>query len=307
MEFNHYSVMKEEAISYLNIDPNGIYVDMTAGGGGHSLEIVKRLDKGKLIAIDRDGDAVKFLEEKLKDYQNKVFIVKENFSNVKSIVEQKGIEKIHGALMDLGLSSYQISSKRGFSYMDDSELLMTMDETQNFTAAFLVNTYSEDKIKKILYEYGEERFSDRIAREIVKRRAEKPIETTLELVGIIEYALRGVRYEGGHKAKRSFQAIRCHVNQEMENIDPAIDSAVQMLVSGGRLAVISFHSGEDRIIKNNFRKHERPCECPLELPCVCGKKTSVKIITKKPIYPSEWERTENSRSNSAKLRVLEKL
>jgi 16S rRNA (cytosine1402-N4)-methyltransferase len=191
--------------------------------------------------------------------------------------------------------------------MEDSELQMTMDETQDFTAAFLINNFSEDRIRKILYEYGEERFSDRISRGIVRRRAEKPIETTLELVDVIESSLRGVRYEGGHKAKRSFQAIRCYINQEMENIEPAINSVVGMLESGGRLTVISFHSGEDRIIKNCFRKHERPCECPSALPCVCGKKATVKIVTKKPVYPGERERKENPRSDSARLRVLEKM
>ena len=308
IEFKHYPVMKEEAINYLNIVPGGIYVDCTLGGGSHSLEIVKKLDNGKLIAIDRDIDAIKFSEAKLKDYKDKIYFVKDNFANIKYIVENTGIKNINGALMDLGISSYQIEADRGFSYMKDSPLRMTMDKDQEFTAAFLVNTFDKNKIKEILYTYGEERFSGLIAGEIIKRRNIKPFETTLELAGAIKYAVRNVRYDGGHPAKRSFQAIRCYVNREMENIEPAINAIVQMLAGGGRLIVISFQSGEDAIVKNIFRSFEKPCVCPKDFPvCVCGKKAVAKIIIKKPVYPCEREIKENPRSESAKLRALEKL
>jgi len=303
----HDPVMLEEAISNLNIKPNGIYIDMTTGLGGHSIEIAKRLDKGKLICIDRDNEALKIAEVRLKEYGGKIDFVNDNFKNVKTIIEEKGIEKISGALGDFGLSGLQIASDRGFSYMENSPIQMTMDKSQNFTAAVFINTFAEDKIRKALFEYGDERFSGQIAREIVKKRTEKPIETTLELVDIIKYALRGIKYEGGHVAKRTFQAIRCYVNQEMENIEPAIEAAVQKLESGGRLITISFQSGEDRTVKNIFKKLENPCECSSDLPCVCGKKATVKIITKKPIYPSDWEKSKNPRAHSARMRVLEKL
>lgn len=308
IEFNHYPVMKSEAIEYLNINPDGVYCDLTLGGGSHSLEIAKRLNKGKLIAVDRDIDAIRYSEDKLKDYKDKIYFVKDNFININNIVKNTGIEKIHGALMDLGISSYQVEADRGFSYMKNSALRMTMDKDQEFTAAVLINSFDKNKIKDILYNYGEERYSDLIAGEIIKRRSEKYIETTLELADIIKYAVRNVKYTGGHPAKRTFQAIRCYVNGEMDNIIPAIDAIEQMLVSGGRLAVIAFHSGEDRIVKNCFGRYEKPCVCPPDFPvCACGKKATSKIITKKPIYPSPEEIKENPRSESAKLRVLEKL
>ena len=309
MEFNHCPVMKNEAVEYLQINPGGIYIDCTLGGGSHSLEIVKKLKTGRLIAVDRDADAIEYSEVKLKDYKNKIYFIKNNFVNIKTIVENIGIKKINGALMDLGLSSYQIDqADRGFSYMKDSVLRMTMDKDQKFTADFLINSYDKNKIKDILYTYGEEKFSGLIAGEIVRRREIKPFETSLELADAIKYAVRNVKYDGGHPAKRSFQAIRCYVNQELENIEPAIDAIVEMLVSGGRLVVISFHSGEDVIVKKSFRKFEKPCVCPPDFPvCICGKKPEAKIITKKPVYPGLAEIKENPRSESAKLRVLEKL
>ena len=307
-QFNHYPVMKNEAVNYLNIAKDGLYCDLTAGGGSHSLEILKRLDKGKLIAVDRDGDAIEHCKEKLKDYKDKLYIIKDNYVNIDNIIRNLGFEKINGALMDLGISTYQIESDRGFSYTKNSILDMRMCREEKLTAAEIVNTYDKNKLKEILYTYGEERYSELIVREIIKKRAEKPFETTLELADTIKYAVRNVKYDGGHPAKRTFQAIRCVVNSELENIEPTIDSVERMLISGGRLVVISFHSGEDKIVKNCLNKYVKNCICPADFPvCVCDKRATSKVITKKPIYPSESEISENPPSSSAKMRVLEKL
>lgn len=309
-QFNHYPVMKNEAIDYLKINPDGIYCDLTLGGASHSLEILKRLDGGKLIAVDRDSDAIEFSRGKLKDYidGDKVYIIKDNYVNIGRIVKDLGFEKINGALIDLGISTHQIEADRGFSYVRDSVLDMRMDKDQKLTAADIVNTFDKNKLKEMLYAYGEERYSELIVREIIKKRAQKPIETTLELADIIKYAVRNVRYDGGHPAKRSFQAIRCAVNSEIENIEPTLDSVEQMLTGGGRLVAISFHSGEDKIVKKCFGKYEKDCVCPPDFPvCACDKRATSKAVTKKPIYPSEKEITENQPSASAKMRVLEKL
>ena len=309
IQFNHYPVMINESIEYLNIKPDGTYCDLTLGGGSHSLEILKRLNNnGKLIAVDRDIDAINFSKEKLKDYKDKVYFCKDNYVNIKDIVKNLGFEKINGVLIDLGISSYQIEADRGFSYIKDSLLDMRMDRDQKLTAADVVNTFEKNKLTEMLYSYGEERYSELIVREIIKRRNEKFIETTLELANIIKNAVKNVRYDGGHPAKRTFQAIRIFVNQETEDIEPTLDSVEQMLEIGGRLAVISFHSIEDRIVKKCFAKYEKKCVCPPDFPiCVCDKKATSKIITKKPVYPSKKETEENSRSESAKLRVLEKI
>ena len=310
IQFNHYPVMLNEAVEYLNINKNGIYCDLTLGGGSHSLEILKRLadGSGKLIAVDRDSDAVRYSEEKLKDYKDKLYIVKDNYVNIGKTVKNLGFEKINGALIDLGVSSYQLEADRGFSYIKDSDLDMRMDREQKLTASVIINTFDKNKLKEILYTYGEERYSELIVREIIKRRTEKPIETTLELADIIKYAVRNIRYDGGHPAKRTFQAVRCAVNEEIGNIEPALDSVEQILESGGRLVAISFHSGEDRTVKKCFAKYEKSCVCPPDFPvCVCEKRATSKIITRKPLTPADWEIKENPRSESAKMRVLEKL
>lgn len=308
MEFNHFPVMKTEAVNFLNIKPGGVYCDLTLGGGSHSEEIAKRLTTGKLIAVDRDIEAINFSKEKLKDYQDKIYFVKDNYVNIKEIVKSLGFEKINGAIIDLGISTHQITADRGFSYTLDSALDMRMDRDQKLTAAEAVNTLDKNKLREILYTYGEERYSEIIVREIIKRRQEKPIETTLELAEIIKYAVRNIRYTGGHPAKRTFQAIRIFVNSEIENIEPTLDSVEQILETNGILSVISFHSGEDKIVKRCFAKYEKNCVCPQDFPvCVCGKKATSKVLTKKPVYPSKEEIEKNPPSESAKLRVLEKL
>lgn len=310
INFNHYPVMLNESIEYLNIKPDDIICDLTLGGAGHSYQILQRLGSdGKLVAIDRDMDAINYSKEKLKEYGDKIYFVKDNYVNIKNILKDLGIEKINGALIDLGISTWQIEADRGFAYSRDSKLDMRMDREQKLTAADVINTFEKNKLTEILYNYGEERYSELIVREIIKRRTEKHIETTLELADIIKYAVRNVRYDGGHPAKRSFQAIRIFINQELENIEPTLDSVEQMLESGSRLAVISFHSGEDRIVKKCFQKYEKDCVCPVGFPvCRCDKRATSKIITKKPVYPGAAEIEQNgSRSENAKLRVIEKL
>ncbi|MCL2773160.1 MAG: 16S rRNA (cytosine(1402)-N(4))-methyltransferase RsmH [Oscillospiraceae bacterium] len=310
MDFNHYPVMKNEAVEYLNINPDGFYVDATLGGGSHSLEIVKKLDKGRLIAIDRDIDAVKHSEEKLKDFieKDKICIVKDNYVNIKDIVKSCGYEKINGVLVDMGLSFYQIEADRGFSYIKDSALDMRMDRDQKLTAFEVVNTFEKDALRDILYNCGEERYTDMIVREILKRRENKKIETTSELADIAKYAVRNVKYDGGHPAKRLFQALRIFINEEIVNIEPTIDAIEQILEKSGRCVCITFHSLEDRAVKKSFAKYEKGCVCPPDFPvCVCGKKPTIKLITRKPLYPSATEIGENPSSASAKMRVMEKL
>ena len=309
IDFNHYPVMKNEAIKYLGVKPDGIYADLTLGGGSHTMEIAKTVETGKIIAVDRDSDAIEYSREKLKEYEDKIIFVKDNYANIKEVVNGLGYEKIDGALMDCGISSYQIDeASRGFSYMRDSALDMRQDREQKLTAADIINNYEKEKLRDIIYKYGEERYAELIIREIIKRRESKRIETTLELADIIKYAVRNIRYDGGHPAKRTFQAVRIAVNEEIANIEPAVDSVVRILNPGGRLVAISFHSIEDRVIKKAFVKFEKGCLCPADFPvCVCNNKPEAKVITRKPVYPGKEELAANSRSASAKMRVLEKL
>jgi 16S rRNA (cytosine1402-N4)-methyltransferase len=310
MEFKHVSVLLEECIEALNIKKQGYYVDCTMGGAGHSSHIVSKLNNdGRLIGIDQDTDALSAAKEKLKDYNNVIY-VHNNFHNIYDILEELNIEKVDGILMDLGVSSYQLDvGERGFSYMQDAPLDMRMNRDKEFSAYDVINDYSEEDLYRIIKDYGEERFSKRIASFIVKRRNEKPIETTLELVDIIKAAIPAkARRDGPHPAKRTFQAIRIEVNGELEILDKAIDDSVKKLNSNGRLAIITFHSLEDRIVKNKFRDLENPCKCPKEFPiCACGKKPTVKVLSRKAIAPTDEEIEVNPRSRSAKLRVLEKI
>lgn len=311
MEFKHKSVLLEECIEQLNIKPNGVYVDCTVGGGGHSLDIVKKLEDGKLICLDQDEDALKAAKEKLKDYEDKIIFVNSNFENFKNIMNELNIKKVDGALLDIGVSSYQIdTANRGFSYMQDGELDMRMDRTQGLSAWDVINKYSEEDLTNIFYKYGEENWSKRISEFIVEHRNEKTIDSTQELVDIISKAIpKKVRMDmGGHFAKRVFQAIRIEVNKELEVIENVIPDIVELLNKKGRICVITFHSLEDRIVKNEFRDLSKGCICPKELPiCVCNHEKQLKIITRKPIEPTEEEKAENSRSRSAKLRVGEKI
>ncbi len=310
VEFSHRSVLLYECINGLDIKPNGIYVDGTAGGGGHSFEIAKRLDGGRLIAIDRDEAAIKAAGERLSVYGETATVVRSNFFELASVCERLGIEQIDGLLLDLGVSSYQLdTADRGFSYMADAPLDMRMDKRDGITAYDIVNGYSEERLKKILYEYGEERYSAAIASSIIRERQKKPIESTLELAELIKYSIPPSAREGGHHpAKRSFQAIRIEVNGELDVIEPAIKDAAKLLRKGGRIAIITFHSLEDRIVKQAFAGLAQGCICPKEFPiCVCNNKPTLKIITRKPILPSAEELEENPRSRSAKLRVAEKL
>lgn len=311
INFSHRSVLLDECIESLNIKPNGIYVDGTAGGGGHSLEIVKRLtDGGRLIAIDRDDAAISAATERLHDYLDRVTFVRNNFSSAAEVVRELGIEKIDGILLDLGVSSYQLdTAERGFTHNTDAPLDMRMDRRGELDAYAVVNTYSFEELKRVIWEYGEERFAPKIASAIVRRREQKPIETTGELVDIIKSAIPAAAREGGHHpAKRTFQAIRIEVNGELDAIEPAIRRAKDIMNTGGRIVIITFHSLEDRIVKQTYADMASGCTCPRSLPiCVCGKKPEVRVLTKKPILPSERELEENPRSRSAKLRVAEKI
>ena len=310
MEFKHVSVLLNECIEGLNIKDNGIYVDGTLGGGGHSSEILKKLSRdGLLIGIDQDTDALKAAGLRLHNYEN-VKYVHSNFYNIDSILENLEIEKIDGMLMDLGVSSYQLDTgDRGFSYMQDAPLDMRMNRDNPLSAYEVVNNYEEEEIYRIIRDYGEEKFAKRIARFIVQNREVKPIETTLELVEIIKNAIPAkARREGPHPAKRTFQAIRIEVNSELSILNRAIEDGINRLNKGGRMAIITFHSLEDRIVKLKFKELATACTCPREFPiCVCGGKAKVKVITRKAIEPSKKEVEENPRSRSAKLRVVEKL
>lgn len=307
MEFKHVSVLLNECIDGLNIKEDGIYVDCTLGGAGHSSEILKKLSsKGRLIGIDQDEDALKAANEKLKDYDN-VTYVHNNFYNIKEILESLNIEKVDGVLMDLGVSSYQLdNAERGFSYMKDAPLDMRMNRESEFSAYNVVNDYSEEELADVIKSFGEEKFAKRIANFIVNRR---PINTTLQLADIVIAAIPSkYKKDGGHPAKRTFQAIRIEVNKELMILNKAIEDSVEMLNKNGRIAIITFHSLEDRIVKNKFRQLNDPCECPKELPmCVCNKKPKIKLITRKPIEPCNEERENNSRSKSSKLRIAEKI
>ena len=308
MEFHHISVLLNECIDNLNLRPDGIYVDGTMGGGGHSLEIAKRLTTGRLICIDQDPNAHEAAGKRLAEYKDRITFVRDNFGNIANILDSLGIEKIDGMLLDIGVSSHQLDeAERGFSYQQDAPLDMRMNPDRPFSAYDVVNGYDEDELDRVIFTYGEERWARRIAQFIVKEREAKPIETTGELVDIIKKAVpKGARKDGPHPAKRTFQAIRIEVNGELEVLQRAIDDVAARLAVGGRLCIITFHSLEDRIVKEAFRKQENPCICPPQFPvCVCGKKPLGRVITRKPILPSKEELEENPRSRSAKLRVLE--
>ena len=309
MEFKHYSVLLLESVDFLKIKPGGIYLDATLGGGGHSYEILSR-GAGKLIGIDQDREAIAAATKRLEEFSDKVITVNRNFSEVKSILEDLGIDNVDGAVMDLGVSSYQLdNAERGFSYMHDAPLDMRMDRDNPLSAYDVVNTYSEEELTKIFYEYGEEKWSARIAKFIVERRENKPIKTTGELSDIIKAAIpKAARMDGGHPAKRVFQAIRIEVNGELRILKQAVCDFVDVLNLGGVLSIITFHSLEDRIVKKTFQELAKGCTCPKSFPvCVCGKTPQVKILTGKPVLPSEAELDENSRSKSAKLRAVVKL
>ena len=310
MEFNHISVLLNECLEGLNIKENGIYVDGTLGGAGHSSEILKRLSsEGRLIGIDQDTDALKAAKERLKNYSNVTF-VHSNFSSIENVLNNLNIDGVDGILMDLGVSSYQLDEgERGFSYMKDAPLDMRMNRDNDFSAYNVINEYSEEDLYRIIRDYGEEKFARRIASFIVENRQEKNIETTLELVEIIKSAIPAkARREGPHPAKRTFQAIRIEVNSELSILNKTIEDGVGKLNKGGRMAIITFHSLEDRIVKNKFRDLAVSCRCPKEFPvCVCGEKAKVKIISRKAIEPTKEEVEVNPRSRSAKLRVIEKL
>lgn len=308
MEFKHKSVLLQECIEGLNIKENGIYVDGTLGGAGHSSEILKRISsKGKLIGIDRDEEALKAAKERLREYQNVVYL-HGNHDDIKELLKSIQIDKVDGILLDLGVSSYQLDERaRGFSYMGEATLDMRMDKTQELTAKDVVNNYTEEKLSKIIEEYGEERFAKNIARNIVKERQISPIETTMQLVDIIKKSIPISKQKDGHPAKRTFQAIRIEVNNEIEPLKETIRNCIECLKPEGRLCVITFHSLEDRAVKQAYLDAEGKCTCPKDLPyCVCGYHSEGKIINKKPIVASKEEQEENSRSKSAKLRIFEK-
>ena len=311
VKFSHVSVLLPECIENLDIKPNGIYVDGTTGGGGHSLEIVKRLtDGGRLICIDRDTDALAAAAKRLEQYADRITFVHSNYSELDAVLRDLEIDTVDGVLLDLGVSSYQLdTAERGFSYMQDARLDMRMDQESALSAYEVINEYSEEELRRIIYEYGEEKFAKNIAANIVKARAEAPIETTLQLSELIKSSMPKAAREGGHHpAKRTFQAIRIAVNDELGSVEKAMEAAIPLLNPGGRLAVITFHSLEDRIVKLAMAEAAKGCTCPPQFPvCVCGKKPIVKLISRKPIVATPEELEANPRSRSAKLRVCEKL
>ena len=312
MEFKHRPVLLEETIESLRIRPDGIYVDGTLGGAGHASQVCKRLsEKGRFVGIDQDDCALQAAGERLKEFGKNVRIdcVKSNYCQMKSVLENLGIDKVDGILLDIGVSSYQLdNAERGFTYREDAPLDMRMDQSSSFSAKDVVNQYDEMQLYRVIRDYGEEKFAKNIAKHIVAARQEKEIETTGELIEIIKASIPAkVRATGGHPAKRTFQAIRIEVNRELEVLQDSIDEMIDLLNDGGRLCIITFHSLEDRIVKNKFRENEDPCICPKNFPvCVCGRKSRGKVITRKPIVPSEQEVQENKRSKSSKLRVFEK-
>ena len=309
MEFNHYSVLLKETIENLNIRPDGVYVDGTLGGGGHAYQVASRLSaKGRLIGIDQDADAIAAAGERLSEFGDKITIIRSNYANMKEELHRIGIEKVDGIV---GVSSFQLDTpERGFTYRDENAPLdMRMDDRQSLTAKDIVNEYSEMELYHIIRDYGEDKFAKNIAKHIVQERKKKPIETTGELTEIIRASIpMKVQATGGHPAKRTFQAIRIELNKELEVLQNNLDDMIDLLNPGGRICIITFHSLEDRIVKSNFKRNENPCTCPSDFPvCVCGKKSKGKVITRKPILPSEEELSVNSRSKSAKLRVFERV
>lgn len=310
MAFEHKSVLLEETINYLNIKPEGVYVDGTLGGGGHSYEIAKQLTSGRLIGIDQDEDAIGAATKRLTPFQDKITIIRSNYCEMKQVLKTLGIDQVDGILLDLGVSSYQLDTpERGFSYKEDAPLDMRMDTRNDKTAKDIVNNYSEMELYRIIRDYGEDNFAKNIAKHIVRMRNEKPIETTFELVEAVKAAIpMKLRVTTGHPAKRTFQAIRIELNRELEVLKNTLQDMIDLLSPGGRLCIITFHSLEDRIVKACFKTSENPCICPPSFPvCVCGKKSQGTVISRKPILPTDEELLENKRSKSAKLRVFEKV
>lgn len=310
MEFHHVSVLLNETIENLNIRPEGTYLDGTLGGGGHAYHVCGRLSqKGRFFGIDQDEDAILAAGERLQEFRDRVTIIHGNYCHAKEALAERGIEKVDGIVLDLGVSSYQLDNEeRGFSYKYDTELDMRMDKSAAFSAKTIINEYSETELYRIIRDYGEERFAKNIAKHIVQRRMKKPVETTGELTEIIKAAIPAkMRAKTGHPSKRTFQAVRIECNHELEVLRDSLDDMIELLNPGGRLCIITFHSLEDRIVKSAFKKNENPCTCPPEFPvCVCGKTSKGKVITRKPILPGEKELEENKRAKSAKLRVFEK-
>ena len=310
MAFEHVSVLLHETVDGLNVKPDGIYVDGTLGGGGHAYEVCRRLgEKGSIIGIDQDEAAIEAASVRLKDFGEKVTIIRSNYCDMKSKLHELGIDKVDGIVLDLGVSSYQLdTAERGFSYREDAPLDMRMDRRQKMTARDIVNDYSEMDLYRVIRDYGEDKFAKNIAKHICLARQETPIHTTGELTEIIKRAIpMKVRATGGHPSKRTFQALRIELNHELDVLRDNLDDMIDLLNPGGRICIITFHSLEDRIVKSNFKKNENPCTCPPSFPvCVCGNKSKGTVITRKPILPSEKELEENSRSKSAKLRVFEK-
>lgn len=311
MNFQHVSVLLEETVEELNIKPDGIYVDGTLGGGGHAFHICQKLsDQGRYIGIDQDADAIAASSERLKEFGSRVTIVRDNYRNMPKVLNELGIEQVDGILLDLGVSSFQLDEKeRGFTYREDVPLDMRMDRRQSLTAREIVNEYSEMELFHVIRDYGEEKFAKNIAKHIVNKRKEHPIETTGELIEIIKAAIpMKVRAVGGHPAKKTFQAIRIECNKELEVLKESLDAMIDLLKPGGRLCIITFHSLEDRIVKRAFKKNENPCTCPPNFPvCVCGNVSKGKQLTRKPIIPGEKELNENKRAKSSKLRVFERV
>ena len=310
MGFEHKSVLLNETIEGLNIKPDGIYVDGTLGGGGHAYEVCRRLgEKGSIIGIDQDEAAIEAAGIRLKDFGEKVTIIRSNYCDMKSKLQEQGIDKVDGIVLDLGVSSYQLdTADRGFSYREDAPLDMRMDQRSEMTARDIVNDYSEMDLYRVIRDYGEDKFAKNIARHIVRERAKRPIETTGELTEVIRHAIpMKFQKTAGHPSKRTFQAIRIELNRELDVLRESLDDMIEMLNPGGRICIITFHSLEDRIVKSAFRKNENPCICPSHFPvCVCGNVSKGKVITRKPILPSEEELEYNSRSKSAKLRIFER-
>ena len=310
MTFEHKSVLLYETVDSLNIKPDGIYVDGTLGGGGHAWEVCRRLgEQGRFIGIDQDADAIRAATERLMEYGDKVTIVRSNYEHIAGVLKDLGISQVDGIYLDLGVSSYQLdTAERGFTYREDAPLDMRMDQRNAQTAADIVNTYSEAELYRMIRDYGEDKFAKNIAKHIVRVRQEKPFETTGELIDTIKAAIpMKVRAVGGHPAKKTFQAIRIELNRELSVLEQSIDTMIDLLKPGGRLSIITFHSLEDRIVKVRFRENENPCICPPGFPvCMCGKVSKGKVITRKPIVPSDEEIEENKRSKSSKLRVFER-